>query len=277
MLKYSNCKICSKTIKNINATYQLVECDNCGLIFSENIFTQEEFVKVYNELYNGANSSYQRHSKVEFEKLKAGKISIGKNRTNLVNRNIVKNSNCKSVLEIGSGIGLVGSYIRLKNTTIKYTGVELDKEAYLKSKSLGLNTFNGDFQEISKFNESFDVIMLWEVIEHLQDLNLFLELAYSKLNEGGTIILSTPNYNKILNYPNGKKDKLYQNEPPIHLNFFTADNIQAVFKFKGFSSVEIREKKFPYVEKNIMQFIKNTLKALMGKYYGPTLYLVARK
>ena len=53
-----------------------------------------------------------------------------------------------------------------------------------------------------KIDELFDVIMMWEVIEHLQDLNLFLELAYKKLTVNGKIILSTPNYNKIYNYPN---------------------------------------------------------------------------
>ena len=216
MLKYSNCKVCSGDTKIINKTYQLIECDHCGLIFSENIFSQDEFVKVYDELYNRADSSYQRHSKDEFEKLKDGDVQIGKNRSGLVNRNIIKNNNCKSVLEMGSGIGLVGSYIKLKAPLIVYKGIELDTEAYLKSKSLGLDTFNGDFQIISKFDETFDVIMLWEVIEHLQDLNLFLELAYSKLNKGGKILLSTPNYYKIYNYPERDKDALYQNEPPIH-------------------------------------------------------------
>ncbi len=277
MLKYSNCKICSGDTKNINETYQLIECNNCGLIFSENIFSQDEFVKVYDELYNRADSSYQRHSKNEFEKLKSGDVQIGKNRSELVDKNIIKNNNCKSVLEIGSGIGLVGSYIKLKAPLIVYKGIELDTEAYLKSKSLGLDTFNGDFQIISNFKETFDVIMLWEVIEHLQDLNLFLELAYSKLNKGGKIILSTPNYNKIYNYPEREKDKLYQNEPPIHLNFFTQKNIKMVFKMKGFNAIEVREKKFPYLEKNSMRFIKNSMKALLGKYNGPTLYLVAQK
>ena len=277
MAKFTSCKICKSAIKLVNQTYHLVECDKCGLIFSENIFSQEEFVEVYNALYNGTDSSYQRHSKDEFEKLKSGHVQIGKNRSELVNRIIINNTNCKSVLEIGSGIGLVGSYVKLKAPLMVYKGIELDTEAYLKSKVLGLDTFNGDFQIISKFDETFDVIMLWEVIEHLQDLNLFLELAYSKLNKGGKILLSTPNYNKIHNYPDRKKDKLYQNEPPIHLNFFTKKNIKTVFKMKGFYSIEVREKKFPYIEKNIIQFIKSSAKALLGKYNGPTLYLVAEK
>ena len=86
-----------------------------------------------------------------------------------------------------------------------------------------------------------------------------------------------PNYDKIYNYPERDKDALYQNEPPIHLNFFTKRNINAIFKMKGFSSIEVREKKFPYLEKNIIRFTKNYIKALLGKYNGPTLYLVAQK
>lgn len=45
MLKYSNCKICSGDTKIINETYQLIECNHCSLI-PENIFSQDEFVKV---------------------------------------------------------------------------------------------------------------------------------------------------------------------------------------------------------------------------------------
>lgn len=276
MSKFNNCKVCSGTIAKVNVTFELVECENCKLIFSENIFTQEAFVKVYDDLYNKEASAYQRHSKNEFDKVKHGTISVGKNRGALIDRNIIK-GNCKNVLEIGSGVGLVGSYVKKNGKTIAYKGIELDKEAFLKSKELGLDTYNGDFTTMQNFEENFDVIMLWEVLEHLQDLKQFLVLAAAKLNSGGTLILSTPNYDKIKNYPKGKKDALYQNEPPIHLNFFTKENLKNVVEYSGFKSCTIRIKTFPYFEKNVVRLIKNYIKAIFGKYNGPTLYLEAKK
>ncbi len=178
-----------------------------------------------NELYNTESSQYQRHSKDEFHKIISNKpIKVGLNRSRLIKKHVL-NSKCKSVLEIGSGIGLVGTYIRSKNSFIEYMGVELDKEAFEKSQLLKLNTIHGDFEEIEKIETHFDVIMMWEVIEHLQDLNLFLELAFKKLNVNGKIILSTPNYNKVYNYPKRGKDEIFQDQPPIHLNFFTSESI----------------------------------------------------
>lgn len=60
-------------------------------------------------MYNKENSEYQRHSKTEFDQIvKKQIIKIGYNRAKLIKRNILK-LNCQSVLEIGSGIGLIGA------------------------------------------------------------------------------------------------------------------------------------------------------------------------
>lgn len=277
MEDFKKCKICNGEVKLVNKKYNLGECISCKLIFCLTSFTQDEFIKVYNSLYNSDNSVYHRHSSVEFNKILINNtIKVGINRAGLIKRNIL-NAKCKSVLEIGSGIGLIGAYVRSKNKNIKYTGIEIDTETYKKSQQLHLNTINGDFKEIEKINESFDVIMMWEVIEHLQDLKLFLELAYKKLNKNGKIILSTPNYNKIYNYPQRKKDQLFQNEPPIHLNFFTAENIKNVFELNQYYNCKVVTKKFPYLELTKKRFYFNSIKALFNAYQGPTLYFEATK
>jgi 2-polyprenyl-3-methyl-5-hydroxy-6-metoxy-1,4-benzoquinol methylase len=276
-MEYNKCKICEAEIELINQKYNLGKCSNCKLIFCLTIFSQEQFIKVYDDLYNKENSAYQRHSKTEFDQIVNEQIvKIGFNRAKLIKRNILK-GNCNSVLEIGSGIGLVGAYIRSKNDKIAYKGIELDNEAFHKSQQLKLNTINGDFREMDKIEGRFDVIMLWEVIEHLQDLNVFMELAYEKLNVNGRIILSTPNYNKIVNYPTREKDQLFQNEPPVHLNFFTITSIKNVFESFQFQNINVKIKKFPYLELRKKRFYINCFKALFKKYEGSTIYLEAIK
>lgn len=277
MVKFSECKICKGEVKLINRKYNLGKCTKCKFIFCLTTFTQEEFIKVYDELYNRDNSQYQRHSKEEFDKIINNEpIRVGWNRSRLIKKNIL-NTKCKSVLEIGSGIGLVGAYIRSKDGAIEYTGIELDKEAFEKSQFLKLNTIQGDFKEIEKIDTLFDVIMMWEVIEHLQDLNSFLALAYKKLNANGKIILSTPNYNKIYNYPKRDKDQIFQDEPPIHLNFFTPDSIINVFEFYHFKECKVKVKRLPYLQINSFKFYINVLKSFFNKYFGTTLYFEATK
>ncbi|HSC53547.1 MAG TPA: class I SAM-dependent methyltransferase [Phnomibacter sp.] len=277
MRSFTNCKICNGKVQLINEKYNLGKCADCGFIFSLTSFTQEEFVQVYDELYNRGGSQYKRHSKYEFEKLiKNEPVNVGWNRSRLIKDNIL-NSTCTSVLEIGSGVGLVGAYIRSKDQSIEYTGVELDKGAFEKSQLLQLNTIHGDFREIEKIDRQFDVIMLWEVIEHLQDLKAFMELAYKKLNVNGRIILSTPNYNKIYNYPKREKDQLFQNEPPVHLNFFTPENIKNVFEFHQFSDCHVKVKRMPYLQLKSFQFYINVVKAIFKQHHGTTLYVTATK
>lgn len=277
MNSYSKCKICdSKTIK-INMLHNLVQCQGCELIFCNEIFSQDDFVKVYDNLYNKNKTHYEYHSSVEYNKLISNqKVSIGINREKLIKKHVIQ-TNAQSVLEFGSGVGLIGIYLRNTKSSLKYSGIELDKISFEKSQKLGLNTYNGDFSLANTIEEKFDVIMLWEVIEHLQDLDLFLKIAYEKLNVGGKIILSTPNYNKIYNYKNRKEDQIFQDAPPIHLNFFTKANIKKVFEINNFKKIQAKTKKTPYLHLKSFGFYVDLIKSVFGLYHGTTIYLVAEK
>ncbi|KJD35914.1 hypothetical protein PW52_09330 [Tamlana sedimentorum] len=247
------------------------------MIFCLDKYSQEELVTLYDKLYNNNSAKYESYSVNEYNMLLKGeKIKIGHNRSRVLQKHVF-NSKYKSVLEIGSGIGLMGAYIRSENADIEYLGIEIDKEAYKKSKSLNLNTINSDFKIMNDIEDSFDVILLWEVIEHLQDLKLFMDLAYKKLNKNGKIILSTPNYNKILNYPERAKDNLYQDAPPIHLNFFTKSNIITIFESYNFKNCKVKIKRFPYLNLKSSQFYKNVCKAIFNAYQGSTIFFVAQK
>jgi 2-polyprenyl-3-methyl-5-hydroxy-6-metoxy-1,4-benzoquinol methylase len=277
MNKFITCKICEGEVKLINKKYNLIQCTKCEFIFCSTIFSQREFVAVYDELYNSENAVYGNHSVREYEMLlKNKRIRVGYHRSKLLKKHVL-NGKCESVLEIGSGIGLIGSYIRNENEKIKYLGIEIDKESYDKSRFLKLNTINDDFTAINTIEESFDVIMLWEVIEHLQDLKLFLELAYEKLNPNGKIVLSTPNYNKIYNYPKREEDVIFQDKPPIHLNFFTKENITTIFEISRFVGCKVTVKKFPYLQFRSKKFYSDFLNSIFKNYNGSTIYLEATK
>ena len=274
--QFQNCKICNSNTELINATHNLVKCNKCQFIFCNTVFSQEEFIRVYDKLYNNKNSPYQRHSATEYSRLKDSvPIKIGYNRGRLIKKYIL-NGKCESVLEIGSGVGLIGCYLREQSSSLDYLGIEIDKETFEKSKGLGLNVRHGDFNEMTFVKKKYDVIMLWEVIEHLQDLKLFLNLAYKTLNKGGIVVLSAPNYDRIYNVDN-INDNLFQDSPPIHLNFFTKGSIVNVFNSQKFKTLEINEKKIPYLELNKFSFYKNILRSVFNKYNGPTLYYAAKK
>jgi 2-polyprenyl-3-methyl-5-hydroxy-6-metoxy-1,4-benzoquinol methylase len=86
----------------------------------------------------------------------------------------------KSVLEIGSGSGWVGNYLKVNGWT-NYTGIDIVPPADIVGdikqwKTLGLK------------EESFDIIIAFEVVEHI---DCFIE-CLTLLKSGGMLLLTTP-------------------------------------------------------------------------------------
>lgn len=268
---YETCKYCGNKVEVVNKTYNLVECGNCFLIFSKKKYSQDEIQEVYDHLYNDENPQYKLHSIDEFELLKKGKIRVGYNKKKLLNKYL---NNRSKVLEIGSGIGLMGCFVQNNNPNRSYTGVEIDEKANEKAKSFGLDVHQGDFSIIESFYGEYDVVLMWEVLEHIQDIKRCLSIINSKLVNGGVFIFSVPNYDKRFNYF-APKDNLFTSGPPIHLNFFRKKSIYKIFNSKEFEILDLRRKRLPYL--NIKSFRKMFFKILRGKFEGPTLYCVIRK
>ena len=269
--KYSRCKYCGGKISLVNHTHSLVECEDCNLIFSSRIFEQSEFEKIYDKLYNSENPKYRQHSIKEYEEIKSGIFNVGYNRRRLINKYVKSNS---SVLEVGCGIGLVGAYIQNKFPGADYTGIEIDEKISTKARAFGLNIISGDFTVMENLPVTYDIVFMWEVLEHIQDMKYCLELIQDKLKPGGLLIFSVPNYDKRLNYDN-PGDTIFQDGPPVHLNFFRKETVRNIFDANEFEVVDLEKKKLPYF--NIKSLSTMFLKVLAGKYEGSTLFCVIRK
>jgi 2-polyprenyl-3-methyl-5-hydroxy-6-metoxy-1,4-benzoquinol methylase len=271
--EFTNCKICNGIIDLINLKFNLVKCQSCEFVFSKTIYSEEEFIATYDRLYNTKEDlKYSKHTIEEFNKLKNSIITIGYNRKRIISK--VLSNKPQNILEIGSGIGLIGMYLK-QFSTVSYVGLELDKKTHERALSLGVNSVNGDFSMMETLDKEFDVIMMWEVLEHLQDLDLFFQLAKERLKPQGVFIFSVPNFDKIGNYAN-PKDAIFQSGPPIHLNFFRKKSVKNVLGKYEFEVLDVSVKKFPYFNFKTFGFYKMLFKSFIGKYNGPTLYVTAK-
>jgi len=108
MKEFKICKICKNEITTINKTFNLVVCNSCKLIFSKTIFSENDFIDIYDKLYNKTDQ-YKSHQ-LEFNKIKNNLyVNIGKPKLKIL-KFILKND-IKSITEIGAGIGLVANYL----------------------------------------------------------------------------------------------------------------------------------------------------------------------
>lgn len=269
--RFTSCKICKGVLNLINSKFDLVQCSNCKLVFAETIFSDAEIEETYDKLYN-ISTQYETHQK-EFEKLKNNsKSNIGRPKLKLIDF-LFKNK-VKSICEVCAGVGLVANYLQDKKT--EYIGIEIDKKTVEKAKSIGLHIVNGDFSLLNTFPQTYDAIIGFEVIEHLQDVNLFFKVVTEKLNNNGYLGFTVPNFEKRQNYKN-TENKIYQSGPRIHLNFLAIESIQNIAKIYNYEVVFCKVKKFPYFNWNRKQTYAHIFKALLNNYHGSTIMCVIQK
>lgn len=162
-----------------------------------------------------------------------------------------------TVLDIGAGNGLLGCLISKIKPNILIDGVEPSIEAALLAKSYYRTFYNDYFQNVSNeiFKNSYDFIILADVIEHVIDPLGFLLEIKKCIPEECRIILSIPNVahgsvrlsvlNGIFNYENsGLLEK-------THLRFFTFNTIEELFQKAGLNveSVDFLQRSFEFGKK----------------------------
>ena len=112
------------------------------------------------------------------------------------NRNI---RNLK-ILDVGCGGGIICE--PLARLGARVTGIDfapnniIAAKIHSKKNKLNINYINKDIEK-SKLDEKFDIILMFEVLEHLDDWKKTIKNIKKNLNKNGLIIISTINRNLL--------------------------------------------------------------------------------
>tara|TARA_R110002050_G_scaffold274787_2_gene419362 strand:- start:1040 stop:1900 length:861 start_codon:yes stop_codon:yes gene_type:complete len=173
---------------------------------------------------------------LEFAYHKVREISL-KRKLKLINS---FKSKTKSLLDIGCG---TGDFLQTAlNDNWKVTGIEPNESA---RKIANSKTNNSVFEtkELVKLKpNSFDVITLWHVLEHLPDLEMHTTLFKSLLKPNGTLVIAVPNYKSY-------DADYYKNfwaayDVPRHLWHFSKTSISELFIRENMKLVKTLPMKF---------------------------------
>ena len=114
-------------------------------------------------------------------------------RSNLI-KNIPKNINRKTILEIGCSSGHLIKDLKAKFKYINYVGADVLKLSLLKlqRKYKKIPFVKFDITKNPLKNLKFDIIIMLNVLEHIKDDFLAIKNTFKLLNKNGTIYIEVP-------------------------------------------------------------------------------------
>lgn len=160
------------------------------------------------------------------------KIALS-NKLKLINAH----SNQGALLDIGAGTGEFLSVA--KNNGWNVTGIEPSSKAKAIAENKGVS-FVPNLDSIP--SQSFDVITMWHVLEHVPDLDHQINELKRIVKPNGTIIIAVPNFNSFDAKHYGKFWAAF--DVPIHFWHFSKTAIQKLFREKNLNLIDVLPMKF---------------------------------
>lgn len=178
--------------------------------------------------------SHTDGNKSLFEKMYQFVKSIAlKNKLKLINSQSPKGS----ILDIGAGVGDFLSVA--KNDGWQTTGIEPSE----KAKAIAISKGVSFVESLSQLqNNSFDIITMWHVLEHVPDLENQISELKRLIKPTGTIIIAVPNFKSF--DANHYKEFWAAFDVPIHLWHFSKTAIQKLFAKQNLELVKVLPMKF---------------------------------
>jgi len=214
-----NCPLCNtdnKIIVNNLTQHFISKCINCTFVYSHVAPSSSELANVYD--------NYDRNIGIS----DIDKINYKKKFKELIYKN-----NIKTVLDIGAGNGDI--LIILKSLGLDTYFTETGDNLIKNLKQFGHKFIEGGFYP--KSNIKFDLIIMFDVIEHTNQPNKSISCAYDLLVDGGLIYITTPNINSL--EVNILKDKSSIYSYPEHLSYFNLGTLNRMLKLNKFSKIKL--------------------------------------
>ena len=146
----------------------------------------------------------------------------------------------KKLLDVGCGTGYFLQIAKQNDWTV--SGIEPNEKAR-EIANIKTNNSVYNIEQLLEFpKQSFDVISLWHVLEHLPNLEVQVSTLKSLLKENGRLIIAVPNYKSY-------DAQYYKNfwaafDVPRHFWHFSQESISKLFLKENMKVAETHPMKF---------------------------------
>ncbi len=222
------CNVCGNSdsenfeLKYQKPEYAVVSCNSCSFYFIPPYYRK----KIKYEQYKNRQVS---------DAVRAGNNWIKVQRHKLRFQFIRKYVKTGKLFDLGAGWGhflLAG-----KELGFDIYGIEISEEPYLYCvNDLKLPVDHIDFFQMDESNK-FDVLTMWDVLEHIDESNKFLAKCSSLVKPGGYLFLQVPQIDSFIARRYKGNWKMMGLD---HVNYFGKDTIKSILKQHGFEVLEIK-------------------------------------
>ena len=199
--QYCTCPVCNNDALNLSLHctdysltqehFEIIECPNCTLRLTFPIPTIDKIAPYYNF------TDYISHTDINegwMNKLyhKIRKRTLAQ-KTNWIQSLFTGFKG--NILEIGAGTGAFANAMNNKGWNV--TALEPDENTRKRAKDIYKINLLPIESLYNLPDNSFDVITLWHVLEHVHDLNGYFNAFHKLLKPNGRLIIAVPNYTSL--------------------------------------------------------------------------------
>jgi len=187
---------------------------------------------------------------------------------------LVKQVRPRSILEIGCGSG---EFLQKVTTAVDYSlGIDINDVALARARAKGVDVSSAD---VFGLDRTFDMIVLFQVLEHLESPGKLLEAIEQKLNPNGVLVIAVPNPDGYLK----DLDLVLLDMPPHHNSGWKKETFEKLAVILRMKIMSYETEPLRYVhyqtllDSVIRQGTKNRylrkVQILLAKIAAPFLYL----
>jgi 2-polyprenyl-3-methyl-5-hydroxy-6-metoxy-1,4-benzoquinol methylase len=218
------CPICG-TSEGLSAwrNTQLIQCPTCSLVYVKRLPTLAELEAIYSAEYWQGSSAY-----TDYVSDKAGMQAHFSHRIKVLSQM----SHGTTLFEAGCAYGF---FLELAQRFWSVRGIDISTEAIAYARDvLKLRVEQGDFESNPPAAAAYDIVVMWDTIEHLYDPVLAIQKSAEALRSGGILALTTGDINARL--PRFQK-KSWRMIIPAHLYYFSRQSITRLLNDQGLDVV----------------------------------------
>ncbi|MFW6352023.1 MAG: class I SAM-dependent methyltransferase [Bacteroidota bacterium] len=225
----------------------IVECLNCEMVYVSPRVCNEQIVDIYKDRY------FQRDSKIGYQNY----VSTAELRRKTFRKWYSQVEPClpsqkgRRALDIGCAAGYFLEV--LEKNGWQAEGIELDSIMFQQLKKSRFSVYNVPVEQFVP-DHKYHLITLFDVLEHLPDLDNDFRKFREMLVPEGTLVLVTPNLHSFQSRILGRR--WYLLKPLEHITYFSPKTLKKMASKHGFTVTKL----LPSGQYADVKFIKNRLK-----------------